>query len=205
MAAPNSEGGGGPAEAAFPSASLEGDGIVLRPLAEADARLIASYCTDELIQRWLPLPNPYTLDDARFFCLELAPSQRASGDGVVFGIEVDGRLAGVIDLKRTDWRARTTEIGYWAAPWARGQGIIRRAVSRLSRWAIEDFGFARVEVRVATGNLDSQRVAEAAGFVKEGVLRNAGYVHAGRVDLIVYSLIDADHRGARGTNSRPAR
>ncbi|MCI0581976.1 MAG: GNAT family N-acetyltransferase [Chloroflexi bacterium] len=106
-----------------------------------------------------------------------------------------GRLAGVIDLKRTDWRARTTEIGYWAAPWARGRGVIRRAVSRLSRWAIEDLGFLRLEIRVATENIDSQRVAEAAGFVREGVLRNAGYVHAGRVDLIVYSLVDADLRG----------
>jgi RimJ/RimL family protein N-acetyltransferase len=180
----------------FPITSLRGDGVVLRPLTGADAPLIATYCTDEQIQRWLPLPNPYTLTDARWFCLEFAPSQRESGRGVVFGIELAGRLAGVIDLKRTDWRARTTEIGYWAAPWARGQGVIRRAVSQLSRWALDDLGFARLEIRVATDNRDSQRVAEAAGFTREGILRNAGFVHAGRVDLVLYSLVDSDTRNA---------
>ena len=154
--------------------------------------MIATYCADALIQRWLPLPSPYTLTDAQSFCLELAPSQRESGRGVVFGIDLGGRLAGGIDLKRTDWRARTTEIGYWAAPWARGQGVIRRAVSRVSSWALGDLGFARIEIRVATENRDSQRVAEAAGFTREGVLRNAGFVHSGRVDLVLYSLIDSD-------------
>ena len=178
----------------FPAISLSGDGVVLRPLTEADAPLIATYCGDELIQRWLPLPNPYTVADARWFCLEFAPSQQESGRGVVFGIEHAGRLAGVIDLKRTDWRARTTEIGYWAAPWARGRGAIRRAVSRLSRWALDDLGFARLEIRVATDNRDSQHVAVAAGFTREGVLRNAGFVHSGRVDLVMYSLVDSDTR-----------
>ena len=52
--------------------------------------------------------------------------------------------------------------------------------------------FERVELRAATGNLASQRVAEKAGFVREGVARNAGHVHAGRVDLVVYSLTRAD-------------
>ena len=182
------------ADPAFHALSLQADGIVLRPLTEADVPAVAEACTDELIQRWLPLPNPYTEQAARWFCLEFAPAQLESGHGLVLGIELADRLAGVIDLKRTDWRARTTEIGYWTSPWARRQGVMRRAVSALSRWVLEVRGFARVEIRVATGNVTSQRVATAAGFTKEGVLRNAGYVHDGRVDLIVYSLIDSDLR-----------
>ncbi len=53
-------------------------------------------------------------------------------------------------------------------------------------------GFERVELRAATGNLAAQRVAEKAGFQREGLARNAGFVPAGRVDLVVYSLVPAD-------------
>jgi hypothetical protein len=40
----------------------------------------------------------------------------------------------------------------------------------------------------------SRRVAEKAGFHYEGMLRNAGYVHSGRVDLELWSLVAADVR-----------
>lgn len=183
------------ADKAFPPLTLPADGILLRPLTEADVPDITAAGADELIQRWLPLPNPYTEQDARWFCQEFAPAQLESGRGLVLGIELEGRegrLGGVIDLKRTDWPARTTEIGYWTSPWARRQGVMRRAVSALSRWVLDDRGFARIEIRDATGNVASQGVAIAAGFMKEGILRNAGFVHDGRVDLIVYSLIDSD-------------
>ena len=180
------------AEQTFPSQFLQSDGIVLRALTAADVAAVAEYCTDEVIQTWLPLPRPFTEDAARWFCTEFASRQLADGHGLVLGIDVEERLAGVIDLKKTDWRARTTEIGYWTAPWARRRGVMRRSLSLLSRWAIETQDFARVEVRVAIGNVASQKVAEAAGFTREGILRNAGYIHTGRVDLIVYSIVDSD-------------
>jgi len=37
------------------------------------------------------------------------------------------RTAGLIDLKKTDWRDRATEIGYWAALAARGRGVLTEA------------------------------------------------------------------------------
>jgi RimJ/RimL family protein N-acetyltransferase len=176
----------------FPDVTPVAGDLVLRPVHEMDAAPVAEYCVDPVTQTWLPLPDPYTLDHARWFCATFAPAQQRSGQGIVRAIELDGRLAGMIDLKRTDWRARTTEVGYWAAPWARGRGVMTRAVSLLVRWALLEQGFERVELRAATGNLASQRVAEKAGFQREGVARNAGFVHAGRVDLVVYSLVPAD-------------
>lgn len=176
----------------FPPVTLRGERVVLRPIASADVPAIAEACGDEVIQEWLPLPNPYRLEDARWFVDVFAPQQLASGDGIVFGIEFEGRLAGAIDLKRTDWRARATEIGYWTAPWARGRGVMTEAVRTLSTWLIRDRAFTRLEIRAATGNLASQRVALAAGYQREGVARNGGFVHSGLVDLAVFSLIEAD-------------
>lgn len=176
----------------FPDVTLRGDRLALRAPRVDDAPAVAAACADPLTQRWLPLPNPYTLDHALWFCSTFAPDRRATGAGAVFVIEHEARLAGVIDLKRTDWAARTTEIGYWLSPWARGRGLMTAAVTLLTRWVIGDQGFCRVELRIAPGNEASQRVARAAGYTREGTLRNAGWIHAGRVDLDVFSFVDAD-------------
>jgi RimJ/RimL family protein N-acetyltransferase len=161
----------------FPDAVLTSARLTLRP---------------PLTQTWLPLPNPFTAENARSFCQTYAPEQRMTGRGLVRAIEEDGHLVGCIDLKRTDWKSRVTEIGYWSAPVSRGRGVITEATGMLARWALTDQDFARVELRIAPANVASQRVAEKAGFVREGVARSAGYVHAGRVDLTVWSLIRAD-------------
>lgn len=178
----------------FPDLILPTGRLVLRPFAGSDVDDVVEAASDELTQRWLPLPNPYTREAGVRWCTEAAHDERTRGEGVHCAIvpAAGGRLAGCIGLKKTDWAARVTEIGYWMAPWARGDGYAAEATAALARWALREHGFQRVELFAATGNLASQRVAEKAGFVREGLLRNAGYVHAGRVDLFVYSLVPAD-------------
>lgn len=145
-----------------------------------------------MVQQWLPLPSPYTDEVAKGFVEEFAPGQQATGAGLVRAIEVGGRLAGCVSLKETDWQELTTEVGYWIAPWGRGVGLAGRAARLLAEWALRDQAMERVELRAAVGNVASQRSADRAGFTREGILRNAGHVHAGRVDLVVYSLIPSD-------------
>ena len=176
----------------FADVVLESEGVTLRAFTGGDLDDITAFCSDEETQRWLPLPSPYTVDDARWFVEAFAREQLASGAGIVRAVELDGRLAGAIDLKKSDWRAKTTEVGYWAAPWVRGKGVTTKAVRLLSTWALTDQGMERVELLAATANTGSQRVAEKAGFQREGIARNAGFVHDGRVDLTVWSLVPAD-------------
>jgi len=184
-----SPGYGGPT---LPDARIGGHGLVLRALEERDIEAVAEACNDPETVRWLPLPRPYGRPEARWFIDIFAPTTRASGVGIVRAVEREGRLVGCVDVKRVDWAARTAEVGYWVAPWGRGSGAATDATRTVSEWMLRDRGFERVELRAATGNLASQRVAEKAGFVREGVARNAGRVHGGRVDLVVYSLTRAD-------------
>lgn len=179
---------------AFADEVITAHGVRLRPLSGADVPAIASACSDELTQRWLPLPRPYTEDSARAFALEVAPQALTSGDGLERAIEVDGAFAGVIGLKGTDWVAGTTEAGYWLGPWARGRGLTARALAAITDWALDTQGIGRVEVRVATDNAASIATAERALFVREGVLRRAGITHDGPVDLVVFSRLGSDLR-----------
>jgi RimJ/RimL family protein N-acetyltransferase len=176
----------------FPDLVLKTDRLTLRALRESDAADVVTGASDAITQRWLPLPRPYTMEHALTFITKLAPGMQAAGHGLVRALESDGAFVGVIDLKRTDWVARVTEIGYWAMPGLRGRGLLTEATAALARWAIEDFSFERVELRIAPENEGSIRVAEKAGFVREGVARSAGFIHDGRVDLAIYSRIRSD-------------
>jgi RimJ/RimL family protein N-acetyltransferase len=171
---------------------LRTERLVLRPLAEADIDAVVVAGADPVTQRWLPLPRPYGRAHAEEFVRKWAPGQRESGDGIVRALGYGSELAGVIDLKRTDWVHRETEIGYWAAPGFRGLGLMTEAVAALARWVLGEQGFERAELRAATGNIASARVAVKAGFGYEGVARNAGVIHDGRVDLAIYSMIPGD-------------
>jgi RimJ/RimL family protein N-acetyltransferase len=176
----------------FPDAVLTTARLTLRPFTESDVEAVQTAAADPVTQAWLPLPHPYTRLHAQTWCRDTAPTVRATGRGLVRAVEADGSLVGSIDLKRTDWASAVTEIGYWTTPSARGSGVMTEATAALARWVLDAMGFERVELRVAPGNAASIRVAEKAGFAREGVARSAGYVRAGRVDLVIFSLIRAD-------------
>ena len=158
----------------------------------ADAPALVAAVADPDIRRWLPLPRPYPVELAEQWVTVGAASIRVSGAGLVRCIRVDGALAGCIDVKRVEWRARTAELGYWLAPGFRGRGLATAAVRTLSSWLLDVHSFERVELRVATGNAASARVASRAGFVHEGVARNAGFTDDGMVDLAVWSRVPGD-------------
>lgn len=176
----------------FPRVPLHDDEITLRELRGSDAPLISNACNDPDTQRWLPLPSPYTLKDAMWYIEEFAKKAQTSGNGIVFAIEAKNNFVGCIDVKRAEWLNRDCEIGYWTAPEQRGYGYMTRALDVLSKWVLSEQGFCRVEVRAAVENLASQRVAEKAGFTREGIARKAGRVHTGRVDLVIFSRVDYD-------------
>jgi ribosomal-protein-alanine N-acetyltransferase len=86
----------------------------------------------------------------------------------------------------------TCEIHYWTAPWGRGHGYAAEAARAAAAWALRDRGFARVSLFAVVQNAASRKVADAAGFRFEGILRNAALTRAGRADLATYSLIPGD-------------
>ncbi|MDT0301265.1 GNAT family N-acetyltransferase [Streptomonospora sp. DSM 45055] len=181
----------------MPSVVLCTERLVLRAHTGDDVDAVFHGAADPGVQRWLPMPRPgkaYTRADAEHWCLVAAPHARVSGDGQQWAV-VDaetGAFAGAVGLNRTMWRAGSTEVGYWLGPGARGRGLATEAVVAVSRWALADQRFERVELKAAAGNTASRRVAEKAGFTYEGTERNAMPLHEGRADLAVYSLIPAD-------------
>jgi len=181
----------------FPSLTVETPRLLVRPLLADDAKHVSEIFGDKLVRRWLPVaPDDDLGVDGLEWCTELAVERRDSGAGDHYGVvrREDGRLVGCLWTKNTDWLDRSTEIAYAVTAQARGFGVAPEAVDVLAIALLLEHRFERVELRVAPGNVPSRRVAEKAGFTYEGLLRNAGHLHSGRVDLEMWSLVTADVR-----------
>jgi RimJ/RimL family protein N-acetyltransferase len=181
---------------AFPTLTVATPRLQVRPLVADDAPAVTEVFADKQTQRWLPVPHESGGVDPVAWCTDIAAERRARGAGDHYGMvrREDETLVGCLWTTHTDWTARITEMAYAVAPQARGFGLAAEAVDGLAIALILEHGFQRVEVRVAPGNVASRRVAEKAGFTYEGLLRNAGQLPSGRVDLEVWSLVAADLR-----------
>ncbi|KOV30767.1 hypothetical protein ADK60_16275 [Streptomyces sp. XY431] len=164
--------------ASFPETAISTERLLLRPLAEDDAPGLADMMADELVLAWTDHPHPYTEAHALDLARTLAPAHRATGRGIVLAVteHLTQRLVGLVELRHTDWRLRSTEISFVTAAWARGEGYAPEAVLGVAQWLFEDRGFLRLELRTAAGNTAAQQVAQKIGGISEGVLRSAWIV-----------------------------
>ncbi|GGN17237.1 GNAT family N-acetyltransferase [Streptomyces fuscichromogenes] len=193
----------------FPNISISTERLVLRALDEDDVPALAEMMNDEQVGAWTGVPQPYGEDRARRWITEYAPSERLAGRGLDLAVTefLTQRLVGVIQLARTNWYIRSTELSYIIAPWARGEGYASEAALATAQWLFGDQKFERIELRTAADNTAAQQVAQKIGCISEGVLRNACIVHVRtedgtwadmRTDYIVWSLLPEDLEGAGG-------
>ncbi|RVU41589.1 N-acetyltransferase [Lujinxingia sediminis] len=143
----------------------------------------------EELRRWLPWVDAITSVDDYDGYIRSTLTQLAEGNGFQAAITVEGQIAGMIGVHGVDRANQSTSIGYWLSSAYRGEGIMTRATAEVLRWAFEDEGLERVEVRCGRENLASRKVVERLGLVEEGVLRRAERLVDGWTDLVVYSML----------------
>jgi RimJ/RimL family protein N-acetyltransferase len=118
---------------------------------------------------------------------------RRTGTGLQCAIvsREDDRLIGSVGLRVDGSPRPVAEIGYWISAWARGRGYATEATAALCEWAFRH-GTPRVELVAAVGNEASQRVALAAGFRREGLLRSAVQDGGTWADAVLFGRLATD-------------
>jgi [ribosomal protein S5]-alanine N-acetyltransferase len=186
-----------PAPIEFPVEGLS-DGVVrLRLMAEADISAIVEAVQDPEIPRWTHVPEPYGEEDARHWHRMATTGYEAGTDLATLVVDADeGRLLGAVGLHNLDPATGRCSAGYWVAAPERGRGHARRALTLLSRFAFDELGAQRIELWIEPANAPSLRVAEAAGFHREGLLRSFMPIRNERRDMLMYSLLPDDPRSS---------
>jgi RimJ/RimL family protein N-acetyltransferase len=167
--------------------------VSLRPFRPGDAARVTEACQDPLITRWTEVPDPYRHEDAEGW-IAAQGDARATGEALELAVVAAGADAvdGAIGLVNLAPEHARGEVGYWIAPWARRGGLATHAVRLLAGWALDDLGLGRLELLTHTDNEISGRVAVAAGFRREGVLRAYRVSKGRRVDLVMYARVAGD-------------
>jgi len=94
-------------------------------------------------------------------------------------------------LHHLDVERSIVEIGYFVLPHARRRGVATKIARLLAEHAFS-LGIERVVAYVNVGNIPSERVAERAGFTREGVARSMPKPDGRRVDKTLFSLLPGE-------------
>ncbi|MDO5287084.1 MAG: GNAT family protein [Actinomycetia bacterium] len=156
----------------------------LRPWRETDAPVLLAAVEDRDLARQLPELD--SLAAAEQWCrTEPDPDLRQWCIADEQDRPVGGAGAGLRRRMRVAW------VWYWLLPEARGRGRATRALTALVGVLFAE-GMFRIELRHRLSNPASQRVAERAGFIREGVLRSELEYDQVRYDTAVMSRLRTD-------------
>ncbi|MBP2437189.1 GNAT family N-acetyltransferase [Microbacterium amylolyticum] len=150
--------------------TLRTDRLVLTPPTSADADAVYEACQDPEIQKFTTVPSPYRHDHATGF-IALTEKGWADGTSFTWAFRAGGEFAGLVGLD--DVRDGSAEIGFWAAPSARGSGYVTEAARAAVDFAFGPMRLSRLEWHAVVGNEASARVAQKLGFQLEGTRRSA--------------------------------
>ena len=172
----------------YPEPTLVGTTFGLRPFREDDFDAARELGQDAAAAPWVPdLPASSGRAVVEFY-------EECRKDGsllhLVMGDSTTDRYLGETMLALSEHRVG--EVGCCVIPAAREQRIATEAVRLLTDWSFAALDLGRVQVFVATENVAALRLAESAGFRREGVLRSYWEHGRDRIDVVVLARVPGD-------------
>ncbi len=120
-------------------------------------------------------------------------------EGTLAIVAVDDQRVGYIEFFRPIAYLDAYEIGYLLYdPQVAGRGYVTEAVRPLTDYLFQTRRFNRVELRIHPDNAASVRIADKAGYTRDGVARGAWHNDGIYHDLLVYGLLRAEWASGHG-------
>ena len=187
------------------TATLIGRRILLRPLVVEDFaawKEVRSRNADWLL-KWEPMrtpgaPDPVSNRDTFAVRCGARQRERQLGTGFGYGIFVDGRFAGEINLSIVQRGPfQSAYVGYWIDEARAGHGYMPEALVLLCRAAFEDLHLHRVQISIIPRNTASRRVVEKLGIRDEGVAQRYLEINGVWEDHVRYALTSEEWAARR--------
>jgi RimJ/RimL family protein N-acetyltransferase len=169
---------------------LRGERTLLRRWRETDVEFVLSVTGDPLI----PLISQVPSEPDRAGALAFVEAQNArieEGRGWAWAValpETD-EVVGYVGALWVAKPAARASIGFWTRAASRRGGVTADAVAAAAGWLLTRAGVVRLEAYVEPWNQGSIRVAEKAGFEREGLMRSFATIGGERKDAFLYARI----------------
>ena len=166
--------------------------IALRPFSPTDfPRLIQAIDSPRLLVQWGgPSQFTFPLNEtqlAKYLATGAGTHARAR---LYTACDALGNAVGHIELGVIDMQNATAAVcRVLVFPAARRRGVCTPMIGRLLEIGFGEMGLRRIELRVYAFNTPAIRCYERAGFVREGVLRQAQRVGHELWDLVVMGIL----------------
>ena len=176
--------------------------LTLRPFKRRDAGPLHEAIVASLpdLEPWLPWAAAgYSKNVATQFVRDsvAAWNEGRAYDFAIRGHDEPGYHLGNVSVWFTSRPNLVGEIGYWVRSDVVGRGIATEAVARALAISFDELGMHRVALRIAVGNVRSERVAAKLGFHHEGLLRDEVLVGRRWMDHTVWGLLEQEWRVER--------
>jgi ribosomal-protein-serine acetyltransferase len=143
-----------------------GDGEMYYAAAQRNRDHLAEYEADN------PIRSLASVEEAEILMRDLAAEWAARRYFFVGAFEREsGEFVAQVTLIPADWELPQFSVGYWADADHQGQGFVTEAVRAACQFAFEHLQAHRLAIECDEANAPSARVAERAGFTREGQLR----------------------------------
>lgn len=177
--------------------TLSDTNILIRPFRAEDIPLVFEAVRESIseVSPWLPWCHAdYKIEETTAF-ITARDEAWNNGSEYAFGVfdTKTGKFLGGVGLSQINRIHQMANLGYWVRTSCAGRGIASSAARLAARFGLEELKLQRIEILAATENRASQRAAEKAGAVREGVLRKRLLVHGQAQDAVLYSLIAEDY------------
>jgi len=146
------------------------------------------------VHRWLPWCHAdYSIREAEQWILsrDAAWQQGQEYSFAMIDLETD-QFAGGCALNQIDPLRMRANLGYWVRTSCTARGLATAATRLLAEFGFEELKLQRIEIVAALDNIASQRVAQKAGAVREGIARARLRIHDRPYDAVCFSLIPND-------------
>jgi RimJ/RimL family protein N-acetyltransferase len=172
------------------SERIEGDGFALRRATGEDVPFMLDLARHEDVE---PFMAAVSAKDEEALREEVRRSEREPEHYGRFVVEVAGERAGVMAFEARNRRSRIAHLyALMLRPEFRGRGLADEAARVLTRHLVFDLDYHRLELECYGFNERAIRHAQRAGFVQEGVRRQAYWRHGGWVDGVLFGLVRED-------------
>jgi RimJ/RimL family protein N-acetyltransferase len=164
--------------------------ISIRRASADDVAFLVELVSHEDVEPFLGAVSAREAGEA---AAEIERSEREPHDFGRFVIEVEGERAGLMGFELWNRRSRIAHLERLAVhPAFRGRGIADEAARLLQQHLFRDLGYHRLQLEIYGFNDRAQRHADRAGFVREGVRRDAYWRHGRWTDALLYGLLAAE-------------
>lgn len=175
---------------------LRDDVILLRTFRAEDVDAVYEAVVESFAELtvWMPwCHKDYQKEDTAAYVLSRDEARQNETEYSFAIIELEtNAFLGVLGINSINRVNKFANLGYWVRTSRTGRGIALRATRLGARFVLEQLDLHRVEIMASVDNLPSQRVAEKAGALREGILRKRLWLHDAAHDVVLFSLVAED-------------